>query len=152
MNALRWLASKNDVAIEKAQIVVIYRDWSKLEARRSSDYPRHQVQVFDVPLWALDHIGKWIYERVEAHQAARETLPECTPEERWEKPTVWAVMKEGRERAVKLHDSEQSAVKHREELGGKHYVQERPGEQVRCANYCSARPFCTQADALGVPK
>lgn len=150
MNALRWVASKNEINIEKAQIVAIYRDWSKLEARRSSDYPRHQAQVFDVPLWSLEQAEKWIFNRVEAHQAARTVLPECTSEERWEKPPKWAVMKKGRERAVKLCESQSIANDMVESLGNSHYVQHRPGEQVRCQNYCAAMLFCQQAKALGV--
>jgi len=149
MNALRWLASKNEIAIEKAQIVAIFRDWSKLEAKRSADYPRHQVQVFDVALWTLEHAEKWIYERVETHQAARTVLPECTPAERWERPEKFAVMKAGRERAVKLHATKEAAELHLKRVSDDHFWERREGEQVRCASYCSARPFCTQADALG---
>jgi len=156
MNALRWLASKNEVAIEKAQIVAIYRDWSKLEVKRSADYPRHQVQVFDVPLWTLEHAQEWIEDRVQVHQAAQsaleKNLPECTPDERWEKPEKFAVMKAGRERAVKLHATKEAAELHLKRVSDDHFWERREGEQVRCASYCAGRPFCTQADALGVPK
>lgn len=151
LNALHWLAWKNSIKVEKAQIVAIFRDWSKLEARRSADYPRHQVQVFDVPLWSTTRAQFWIEERVHLHQEAQsDELPECTPEERWEKPAKWAIHKEGRERAVKLHDTESGAKTHLATLDAKHRIEHRPGEQVRCQSYCNAMPFCSQAKALGV--
>jgi len=151
MNMLRWLAIKNKIQIEKAQIVAIFRDWSKLEARRSSDYPRHQVQVFEVPLWPLEKAQRWMLDRVATHQAARMNIPECTSDERWEKPEKFALMKDGRQRAVKLHHTKESAEQHLESLRrDDHYIEHRPGEQVRCQSYCAAMPFCQQAKSLGV--
>ncbi len=153
LNALRWLASVNGHEINKMQIVAIYRDWSKLEARRSPDYPRHQVQVFDVPLWDLNQAAMWMVDRVAAHQVAQGgELPECTASERWERPAKFAIMKQGRERAVKLHDSLEAAQRHLLTLDAKHSIEERPGQQIRCESYCNARPWCVFADSLGVPK
>jgi hypothetical protein len=148
LNMLHLLCVRNGIHIVKAQIVAIFRDWSTLEARRSPDYPQTQVQLFDVPLWTLPAIESYITERVRAHQAARAALPECTAEERWEKPTKWALMKKGRERAVKLFDSAQAANVALEGASKEHYIQERPGEQVRCQSYCAAAPFCSQFASL----
>ena len=56
--------------------------------------------------------------RVQEHQAAQsaleKNLPECTSAERWEKPTKYALMKRGRERAVKLYDDLGAAEAHRQ--------------------------------------
>lgn len=152
LNGLAFLASRNGLLIESLEIVCIYRDWSKLEARRNADYPKSQVQVFKLPMWPAGEQEAWITSRVWAHQIARVTLPECSSQDRWEKPHKWALMKKGRERAVKLFDNPKDAKAARtyQRLG--FYVEHRPGEQVRCQSYCAARPFCTQADALGVPK
>jgi hypothetical protein len=150
LNMLHLLCIRNDINIVKAQIVAIYRDWSTLEARRSPDYPQTQVELFDVPLWAFSKVEAYMLERVMAHQSARETLPECSSEERWEKPTKWALMKKGRERAVRVFESAQAANAALEGTSKEHYIQERPGEQVRCQSYCAAMPFCAQARALGV--
>ncbi len=155
LNGLRWLASVNGHSVERMQIVAIYRDWSKLEARRSSDYPRHQVQVFDVPKWTEAEALVWIEGRVQAHQAAQsaleKNLPECTPDERWEKPEKFALMKHGRQRAVRLYDQREQAML-AAEGNSMLYIEHRPGEQIRCASYCAARPWCSLADKLGVPK
>jgi len=152
LNLLAYLAAKNGFAITSLEVTAIYRDWSKLEARRSPDYPRHQVHVFDVPLWPLEKAESWINERVQAHQAAQAgELPECTPAERWEKPEMFALMKTGRQRAVRLYDNRQDAEKAAEGNDALR-IEHRPGEQVRCQSYCAARPFCVLADKLGVPK
>lgn len=150
LNGLAYLASRNGLLIESLEIVCIYRDWSKLEARRNADYPKSQVQVFKLPLWPADEQEAWITSRVWAHQIARVTLPECSSQDRWEKPHKWALMKKGRERAVKLFDNPKDAEAAR--TGPEFHVEHRPGEQVRCQSYCAARPFCTQADDLGVPR
>ncbi len=152
INMLRFLCVRNGISIQKGQIVAIYRDWSKLEARRSADYPQSQVQLFDVPLWELVDAEKYITDRVAAHQAAQAgALPDCLPDERWQKPTKWALMKKDRERAVKLFDSSDTAHTACDSAGPNHYVEERLGEQVRCQSYCVARPWCSLADSLGVP-
>ncbi len=153
LNMLHLLCVRNGIMVGKAQIVAIYRDWSKLEARRSQDYPRHQVQVFDVPIWPFGVIEAWMETRVQEHQAAQsaleKNLPECSSTERWEKPTKFALMKIGRERAVKLYDNEAAAM---DAIRDGNFVEKRPGSQTRCESYCAARPWCSLADKLGVPK
>jgi hypothetical protein len=98
--------------VKKMQIVGILRDWSKLEARRDENYPQSQVVVRNVPMWHPEDTQRFIRERVVLHQQARVKLPECSPEERWARPTKYAVMKEGGVRAVKLYDNEADAKAH----------------------------------------
>jgi hypothetical protein len=146
MNLLAFLAESKAQPIKEAQIICIFRDWSIMEARRDRNYPQRQVQVLPVPLWGYDRSMAFCRERIKLHadaQSGMSPLPECTPEERWEKAPKWAVMKKGRMRAVKLYDNEKDAVKH--SLAEKNTaVVHRPGESVRCANYCAAAPFCEQ--------
>ena len=76
--------------------------------------------------------------------AMGETIPQCTPEERWLRPTKYAVMKKGRKRAIKLHDNETEAHGHAETLGKDHLVELRKGEAGRCEKYCPVALFCPQ--------
>jgi len=69
-------------------------------------------------------------------------LPLCSDEEQWAKPTVYAVMKEGRKSALKLCSSEEEARTLLDEKGT--YLQVRPGEKTRCESYCQVRDFCEQ--------
>jgi len=146
LNLLALLAESKAQPIREAQIICIFRDWSTLEARRDRNYPQRQVKVLPVPLWGYDRTLAFCRERIKLHadaQSGMSPLPECTAEERWEKPAKWAVMKKGRVRAVKLYDNERDAIKHT--TGEKNTtVVHRPGESVRCADYCAAAPFCEQ--------
>lgn len=154
INLLAMLAHHNGQAIEGGQIVCIFRDWSKWEAKRDSSYPQKQVQVFDVPIWPDDQTMAFARDRVAAHQRAQAgDLPECTSEERWERAPKFAVMKKDRKIAVKLHLSRENAQEYLNSIDngkGVHYIEERPGLQVRCEAYCAALPFCSFAKSLGV--
>jgi len=153
LNVLRWLAAKNDYDINKLQVVAILRDWSKGKARQGGNYPPVQVRVLDVPVWSAIDCDAYIRDRVHLHQLAEiqadtgRPLPECTAEERWAKPDVWAVKKPGRKSAVKLYDSQNDAGQHAREIKNG-YIEHRPGESVRCADYCAAAPFCRQWQAM----
>jgi len=144
LNCYAELMREHGHEVTKLQIVAIYRDWSKPEARRSAEYPQQQAALFELPLWPREKVRSFLAERVRAFQrAANEELPECSPEERWEKPTVFAVMKEGAKRALKLYEREQDAIDHASTAKVLR-VERRQGESTRCELYCSVAPFCSQ--------
>lgn len=139
--------------VSKAQIVAIGRDWSKRRAERESDYPQRQVICRPVYLWTSQQVRTYLERRIALHQAAQRegTWPECTPEERWATPEIWAVMKKGNKRAVKLHYDAGSADTHIEKATkdkAKLFIEYRPGESVRCKSYCPVSRFCQQAKLL----
>ncbi len=78
--------------------------------------------------------------------AAGATLPECTPAERWAKPTIYAVRKPGRKTALRVLDTE-TAARELAAATPNGYVEIRPGESVRCADYCAVAEFCAQRRA-----
>lgn len=148
LNVLAWLAARNRIKVSRLEIVAILRDWSRGKAKAGGDYPAHQVKVLPVPMWDKARANAYITERVRLHQAAElladDDLPECTALERWQGADVFAVKKPGRKSAVKLHDTAEAAAAHVAELGGAHYVEHRPGQSVRCADYCPVSSFCNQ--------
>ena len=73
-----------------------------------------------------------------------ELLPPCTPEEMWEKPTVYAVKKKGAARAKQLFGDELSAIAEAHRLGGEYEVEIRRGERTRCASFCPVSQWCAQ--------
>ena len=152
LNCLRWLAERNGLAVRRLQVVAILRDWSRGKALGDPGYPQRQVQVLDVPVWPLEESGKYIRERVRLHRAASGgRVPECTAEERWERPTTYAVMRRGRKSALRVFDSLESA---RELAAGEsdRRVEVRPGRAIRCEEYCPVAKFCPQRRAeLGQP-
>lgn len=142
LNLLRLLAHYNDKPIRALRIIAILRDWQKSKARTDSTYPQAQVVAVDIPMWPLPWAIKFMEARVLAHQA--DTPPPCTDEERWKTDNVYAVMKEGRKTAVKLHEDKTIAITHAAGLGKGHTVVERPGQYRRCAEYCPVSTSCPQ--------
>ena len=116
--------------------------------QNSSDYPKAPVQIVDIPVWKDEDVEAYIKERVKLHKKSKllsdigDELPLCTDEERWKKPTKYAVMKKGAKRAVKLFDDLDTAntVCAENNKEGSFYVEKRVGEAIRCTgNYCGSR-------------
>lgn len=143
LNLYAELLRRSARPVTALQLVAIGRDWSLHKARFDSQYPQQQVQIFPVRLWSHEEATEYLENRVRLHQYAAwyEKWPECSEEERWARPTQYALMKKGQKRAVRLYDSESAAERNR---GAAHYIQERPGESVRCASYCHVANFCPQ--------
>ena len=148
INCYVELLRQHGRSITEAQIVAIGRDWSKSRARREKDYPQRAVTIKSVSLWDSEKTIAYIRERVALHAAAQNGIwPECTPEDRWARPDLHALMKKGQKKAVKLFEDPELAQKWLDGiLGGSksHYIQHRTGESVRCAAYCPAAPKCKQ--------
>lgn len=85
LNCLAALCRVNGYPIRSLWVGAILRDWSKRKALSDSDYPPYQVQMVEVDDWGQPKAIAFIEERVKIHQMARNKLPECTPEERWER-------------------------------------------------------------------
>lgn len=142
LNLLRLLAFRNGKTIVGLRIIAILRDWSKAKAKVDSTYPQAQVVPVDIPMWTIEETEAYLHERVTAHQLTNP--PPCTPAERWQTETVYAVMKVGRKSAVKLHESPTLAQEHAAQLGAGHSVTTRPGGFRRCAEYCNVSHRCPQ--------
>jgi len=142
LNLYAHLLRLTGARAETLQIVAIYRDWVKSKAF-DANYPSAQVQTFTVPLWSNETAEHFLVERVRLHKKAEAgEIPSCTPEERWERPTRFAVMKEGQKRAVRVFDTREEAEGHVTKAGL--YVEERRGASVRCESYCRVASFCPQ--------
>jgi hypothetical protein len=92
----------------------------------------------------------FIRSRINEHSAcefAMETegdLPPCTPDEMWEKPTMWAVKKTGGVRAKSVHESEEDANAALEKAGKGYEIEVRPGSRTRCESFCPVNHRCQQ--------
>ena len=131
----------------KLQIVALIRDWRLSEKRKDGEgYPPYQVHRVELPMWGVEKTHAYLLERVALHQAAQAPgapLPLCTVEERWEKPTKWAVVKT--KKSLKNHETREAAEQHATRLG--YRVEIRPGEVTRCELYCPVRQICEQGQA-----
>ena len=75
-------------------------------------------------------------------EMADDEIPPCSAKVRWEKPTKYAVKKEGRKTAVRVLDASDEAERMAADLGKGHYVEKRLGESVKCLDYCTCCEFC----------
>jgi hypothetical protein len=144
LNCYAEILRRNGETVSRLQIVGILRDWSKLEARRDPNYPQTQIVVRDVPMWSPEKAYAFLRDRVILHKQAEIMLPLCSDEDRWAKPTTYALMKVGGKRAVKVYDNEKQARDHASVDPKNLRVEVRPGEATRCTAYCAVAKFCTQ--------
>jgi len=154
LNCYAWLIRREkQIEVTDLQICAFVRDWSRRKASYDDNYPDSPIAVIDVPVWDYEKQEEYVLERVIKHQSAQTTfdfadpLPLCTDEERWAKPSKWAVMRDGRKTAIKVYDTEEEAMLHikvADKPDGL-YVDHRKGEFIRCAgNFCGVAEFCEQ--------
>ena len=166
LNMYAHLLRENGFKVDGLKIVAIYRDWSKLEAKRDRNYPQLGAETHDVKLWSEEDAKAFMEERVRLHQDAmtgnihgsitldilgQEDLPECTDEERWARPDKYALKTNATSvRARKLFDSEVDAVTwaYENKMKKGWVVEHRPGVNIRCENYCLVSEYCEQFSAL----
>lgn len=146
LNIYALMLREHAYRVDKLRIVAVLRDWQKSKAKHDPNYPQAPAVVLDVPMWTPQQTEAYIVERLTAHGKAQHELPQCTPEERWERPAVWALRKDGNKRATSLHETEAEALnaKSAHKDGEKMLVEHRKGESIRCQDYCAAAGYCEQ--------
>lgn len=150
-NLLTLLLRQHKHRVEQAEVVVLVRDHRQSDFKRyaADGYPETPIKKLPVILWSVEEQARYLDERVRLHQEARAALkagaalPHCTPTERWQRPTVWAVVKDGNKKATKLCKSEDEAIAVIGEAPKMH-VEFRPGVAVRCSAYCQVASQCRQ--------
>lgn len=148
VNLLALFGRGYNYTICEVEVGAFGRDWRRNEKLRFDDYPDDEVTVVPQPLWDETDAVAYLEKRVALHQQAQAgRLPECSPDERWEKPTIYAVTKKGRKTAVRLYESPTLAQQHADSQSDL-TVAVRPGESPRCATYCGALPFCDQGQKI----
>ena len=154
LNLYAHLLRENGFRVDELKIVAIYRDWSKLEAKRDGNYPQLGAETHDVKLWPAEEAKAFMEERVRLHQDAETALPFCDDEERWAKPDKYALMPNANSaRARKLFDSRVAAFTWAKDPANKvkdgWIVDHRVGANTRCENYCIVSEYCEQFQGLG---
>ena len=156
LNCYAWLVEKvKGIPVASVGIVAIIRDWSRREAANNPDYPQAPIKEIPIRLWPFEEREAYISNRVHAHAEcdfAMESdgdLPPCTPQEMWEKPSTYAVMKEGNKRANAVMPTQHEAELAMKELQesqpkAKFSVVLRPGGRTRCESFCSVNTYCQQ--------
>jgi len=151
LNIYAWLVeTAKKIPVTDVGIVAIIRDWSRRDAGNKEGYPEAPIKELPITLWSYEDRQKFISDRIAAHSAAEfamETesdLPECSPQEMWEKPTVWALKRSGKLRASSRHYTEEDANEALAKAGKEFEIEVRPGERTRCATFCPVNAYCQQ--------
>ena len=143
LNVLADLMRKNDWEVKGLAIAALGRNWEERTSKTNKSYPDKALMMYEIPMWDELNTQVYIEKRLQAHFFNE---PICIPEEKWQTEEKWAVMKNGRSRAVKLFDSEFEAneflvvQKDQDKLRLEH----RPGHDMRCDRYCNVNQFCKQ--------
>jgi len=147
LNVYKWLVESKGKRVDGLKICALVRDFNRRETKEG--YPAAPIQMVDIPMWENSEAEAFVKARLEAHREAKvsegmgEDLPLCTPEERWESETTYAVRREGRKTAIRVFKSLEEAQELAEKEKG--YVETRPGEPKRCTgNFCSVAQWCSQ--------
>jgi len=143
-----WLLRRNGFKAERCRFITLLKDYSRTDAMRERQYPENPVFVYEFPVTqqGLFKIGIFIRNKVDEYKRCLSLpdndIPPCSPEERWDRPPKYAVMKNGAKKAVRLFDTEEEAVQLAGTKGEGHNVVFRKGESIRCQSYCLCRRFC----------
>lgn len=150
LNMYAWLVERvKGHPVTALQIIGIVRDWNRREAASKEGYPQAPIVTIDIPLWDFETRERFVADRLALHNEANFAavsgfMPECTAEEMWERPTTYAVMKEGGKRAKRVFESLDTAEAFRAEQTGAHHIETREGGRTRCDSFCQVAPFCQQ--------
>lgn len=151
LNMYAYLVEKvKNIPVTDLAIIAFLKDWKEDDVGKRENYPEARVIEIPITLWSFEEREEFIKARISAHSAcdfALETsgsLPDCTKEEMWEKPAVWAIKKIGGKRAHSLYDTPEKAMSALAELGDAYELDHRPGERTRCESYCAVNKWCKQ--------
>ena len=147
-----YLLRQNGLNVRHIRFIALLKDFSATEAKRNSDYPQAPVYIFeyDVNDSELESVETYIKAKVldvaEQSKLTDDEIKECSLSERWATATKYAVMKEGRKTALKVCSTEDEAQKFiddTEKDKDKLSIEERPGTDKKCMDYCPCASFCS---------
>jgi hypothetical protein len=149
LNVIKYIFDRQGKPVDKLKICAILRDWTKSKVY-DAGYPTIPFVEKDIDVMQSNDLEQYVDERVRLHLDAEamidhiEAIPICTEEERWSRPTTFAVKKSGQERAVRVLTSIEEAEKYiaasreRDKL----HIEKRLGADIKCDQYCGVKPFC----------
>lgn len=137
LNIYRWLYWQClGLDTNRLQIHAILRDWQKSKTLSDPEYPRFAFLVQDVPIVDIFPVlDRWL-------EDYKNDTP-CTAEQRWERPTRYAVMKNTNKTATRVFDTKEDASQFvANQTNGNFRIEVRPGMSARCKDYCVVSNVC----------
>lgn len=151
------LLREQKIEIDTINVIALYQDWQEGQALRSSQYPQSQMIEYELEKWDPRITEEFLRERLYLHKQCEdlpdEELPECTPEERWERfpdgrTEQYALMKDKKAKSAMPGSLKCETMKDIVELArskkttGESYIEVRHAQRKRCEKYCSINKWC----------
>jgi hypothetical protein len=145
-NIYRYMLGKAGYQVDKVEIIIWYRDWMQTKVWTEFDYPKAAIESINAPIYSEAYVEKLLADRLEilARMAKIPTpdLPACSPDERFQNPDKFAVMKGSNKRASRLFDTYEDAQRMIDTAGWDAVVEVRKSEPKKCISYCDVNNFC----------
>lgn len=145
LNIYRYLIWKVfNIAIPTLTSVVAFDNWSQQKSVYDKSYPRKASIEVNQPVMSFDQVEQYIKIRIGLFNNAKDYI--CSPEDRWEKPTQYAVRKVTSTKCIKLCNTveEADALIAEKSNPGDYTYDVRQGESERCERWCPVRHICSQ--------
>jgi hypothetical protein len=163
LNVYAWMRRQLGYDVKSLEVWALLRDWQKSKAKYGHDpkYPKVPFARVILPLWSEQEQEDYIYSRLplfdeENPEPCTNFLQAGKANERWERIPTYKVMKKGVKKAkvaswyvngkkedlLSVADATAAAKAKGITIGGDIYIQNFPGQCIRCQDYCSVKPFC----------
>lgn len=148
----RWL-NPGIIIDDHMYIDYIFTDWTAVKAMQDKQFPQSQILSQRLPLMSLPETESFIAQKLREltgyWDKPQEDLPLCSPEELWQRPTVFKYFKNPAKmaRSTKNFTNFAEAQQRKIDDGNVGKIATIPGEVKRCL-YCDAVTTCTQASRL----
>lgn len=147
LNMYDFMSKANKIPVDKLYVDAILRDWAKVNTYRDKSYPKIPFVSLECNRWTDKQQYDYILKRIAAYnvepsECSYHGIPTGrTINEKWERPTTYAVKKPKAKRATRVFDAPEDAAKYMEEHKGLE-IEKRLGECTRCLLYCPVRNVC----------
>lgn len=143
LNVYAWQRLRRGQKVMGLFANILTRDWSRNKV--GDGYPVIPFKRVPVELWSLERTQKYIEGRL--HRHAISPRGKCSPDEMWESPTQYAVMKKDRKSALRVkglftREMAQAYINSKGLNGSQIYIEKRPGRRIRCESYCPVSKVC----------
>ena len=142
-NIYAYLLNLLGMDVKELNIIAILRDWQASKAEQEKDYPSSPFYTHNIKLSDKKSTEEFVKYRMDLHMKPG---VECTPEEKWIKPTMYAAKKKANKTASggKVTDSLPQAEKFiaSQKDPSIWEIDVRKGEATKCLKYCGVRTVC----------
>lgn len=152
LEAMYVILSDNGVPVDSLSICALLKDFRPMEAKRNPEMPQKPIHEIDFGIPLYQEAKQWMVDRIRAIRQAREALakgeklPECSAEEMWAEPEVFAVKKKGGVKAIKRCSTmiEAEAIVAAQKKPEDYEIEHRPYVPKRCIGFCDVSQWCAQ--------